>query len=58
MKCPYVVNQQTITKTNIEYNEDGQQKAYIEFQNNKSEFVDCLEKDCEAFYDGRCHYKN
>ena len=58
MKCPYAVHQKTVTQTHIEYNEDGNQKSWTEYQNNKAEFAECQGQECGAWRDGCCHYSN
>ena len=58
MKCPYVVHRQSVTQTNVEYNEDGQQDNWTEIQNNTAEFAECQKQYCGAWYNGRCHYKD
>lgn len=49
MKCPYAVSRHQVTQTTIEYNDEGQQIGYTEYQNNEAEFVDCLRENCGAF---------
>ena len=59
MKCPYAVNRQVTTQTVLEYNDEGQQKSWTEYQSNTAQFVRCLEKECGAYNSetGRCEYK-
>lgn len=59
MKCPYAVNRSIVTQTEIEY--EKEEETFLESNSTVSQintawFVDCLEDDCGAFYDGRCHY--
>lgn len=58
MKCPYAVNRQTITQSQIEYNAEGLQTGWTEIQKNNAAFVDCLEGECGAYnkITGRCEY--
>ncbi len=49
MKCPYAVNRQTVTQTTMQYDENGRQTCYTEYQNNTAKFVDCLEEECGAY---------
>lgn len=49
MKCPYAVNRQVTTQTVLEYNDEGQQKSWTEYQSNTAQFVDCLGKECGAY---------
>ena len=58
MKCPYVLSEETVTQTSIEYNDDEQAKVYLEVQHSKPAMTNCIGKECGAFYDGRCHYRN
>lgn len=59
MKCPYAVNRRVTTQTVLEYNDEGQQKSWTEYQSNTAQFVNCLEKERGAYNPetGRCEYK-
>ncbi len=60
MKCPYAVNRQSVTQTKVEYNEDGNQSGWTEYQNNTAQFLDCLQEECGAYNPetNRCQYKD
>jgi len=60
MKCPYAVNRQVTTQSIMQYNEEGQQTSWTEYQNNTAQFVNCLKEECGAYNPdtGRCEYKN
>jgi hypothetical protein len=59
MKCPYAVNRKVVTQTSMQYDENGCQTSYTEYQNNQAEFVNCLEEECGAYNKetGKCEYK-
>lgn len=59
MKCPYAVNRQVVTQTAMQYDENGCQTSYTEYQNNTAHFVDCLKKECGAYNADtkKCEYK-
>ena len=59
MKCPYAVSRKTVTQCSIQYDENGQQKDWTEYQNNTAHFVDCLKEECGAYNKdtNKCEYK-
>ena len=59
MRCPYAVNRHTVTQTIIQYDENGNQTNFTEYQNNTASFVDCLEEECGAYNKStkKCEYK-
>ena len=59
MKCPYTVNRHITTQTVIEYNDEGNQKSYTEYQSNIASFAKCLKKECGAYNADteKCEYK-
>lgn len=58
MICPYAVNRKTVTQSKIEYDENGNQTAWVEIQNNNASFLKCQKEYCAVFRDGRCCYNN
>ena len=59
MKCPYAVNRQVVTQTTMQYDENGSQTSYAEYQNNTAAFVNCLQEECGAYNTEtkKCEYK-
>lgn len=59
MKCPYAVSRKVVTQTVMQYDENGNQTGFTEYQNNTAEFVSCLKEDCGAYNadTNRCEYK-
>lgn len=57
MKCPYWCLLQTVTQTKYEYDDEGKIMVDTTIQNQSPKFIDCIEEECAAFYDGRCHCK-
>lgn len=57
MKCPYTVNALVVEQVQNEYNADGTVAGYEQATNTKREYIDCLQGECGAFYDGHCNYK-
>ncbi len=58
MKCPYAVSKILFIKTGMEYNTEGNQTSYTEYQKNAAYFLKCEQENCGAWHDGRCHYKD
>ncbi len=56
MKCPYAVHRKTVTKTQMEYDDDGQQTSWVEAQNNMASFAECQKENCGAWQNGKCCY--
>ena len=56
MICPYAVNRKVVTRSQIQYNDNGQQTAWMEAQTNTAEFINCEGENCGAFQDGKCCY--
>ena len=59
MKCPYAVSRKIVTHTTMQYDENGNQTGYTEYQNNAAEFVNCLGEECGAYNAEakKCEYK-
>ena len=59
MKCPYAVSRKVVTQTTMQYDENGCQTSYTEYQNNQAEFVNRLEEECGAYNKEtqKCEYK-
>lgn len=56
MKCPYAVTRKKITRTEIIYDDNGNQTSYIEIKSNEAVFVNCEQENCGAWHDGKCFY--
>ena len=56
MKCPYILNTQTIIQTKVEQDEEGENKNFFEVQNQRSEMIDCIEENCAAYHNHKCCY--
>ena len=56
MKCPYAVHRTSLHITSYKYNEDGQYEQVSNVDRSNASFVDCLEKDCGVYQDGKCCY--
>lgn len=57
MKCPYTVDTKEIEQYCFEYNAEGNVVIQTKVNKINRTCVDCLQAECGAFYDGRCHYK-
>lgn len=59
MKCPYAVTRKVVTQTSMQYDENGNQTSYTEYQNNTAEFVNCLGEECGVYNKDtqKCEYK-
>lgn len=44
MKCPYAVNRNIVTQSKVKYDDNGNQTDWMEVQNNKAEFTECLKE--------------
>ena len=56
MKCPYILNTQTIIQTKVEQDEEGENKHFFEVQNQRSEMIECIKNQCAAYINGKCNY--
>lgn len=56
MKCPYAVTRKELTNTEMVYDDNGNQTAYIESKSNVAVFVECEKENCGAWHDGKCCY--
>lgn len=57
MKCPYTVNMLVVEQVQNEYDTCGTNLGYQQITKTTREYIDCLQAECGAFYDGRCNYK-
>ena len=57
MKCPYTVNMLVVEQNKNEYNSDGTCESFETITNTTREYLDCLQSECGAYWDRRCHYK-
>ena len=60
MKCPYDVNSKLVTHSNMTYDDNGTQTDWMEVQNNKAEFTECLKEECGVYNaeKRKCEYKH
>ena len=60
MKCPYAVNRNIVTQSKVKYDDNGNQTDWMEVQNNKAEFTECLKEECGAYNaeKSKCEYKH
>ena len=56
MKCPYAVHRQEDLISHSENNGEGKSILFQQFD-NRATFADCLQENCGAYRNGRCHYK-
>lgn len=56
MKCPYAVTRKELTRTEMVYDDNGCQTAYIETKSNAVVFVEREKENCGAWHDGKCCY--
>ena len=47
MKCPYIVNTQTIIQTKVEQDEESENKCFFEVQNQRSEMIECIKTNVQ-----------
>lgn len=59
MKRPYAVRRQIITQTVMQYDENGNQTSYTEYQDDIPVFASCLKEECGAYNadSQKCEYK-
>lgn len=57
-KCPYLTKKTRIEKFQQSPNEDNENMVSDGTTTicEKEEHTNCLEHECGAYYDGRCHY--
>lgn len=58
MKCPYSRIQATIQGGSTGYDENGNQTSWADACITTTQFNECMQQECSAFYNGRCHYNN
>ena len=56
MKCPYTIHRKIISQIAFEYNTDSNVTIQTETINNVAIMVDCVQKDCGAWQNGKCCY--
>ena len=57
IKCPYTVHRHSQSQVYFEYDSEGRTKLQTEIINNNAEMINCVEKDCGAWENGKCNYK-
>lgn len=57
MKCPYMCKTTAVDQTDHEYDGEGRIISTTNRYLGGYVLMDCLENECGAYYDGRCHYK-
>ena len=56
MKCPYILNTQTIIQTKVEQDEESENKRFFEVQNQRTEMIESIQIQCVVYNYGKCNY--
>lgn len=56
--CPYNLEIEQVNESTYEYNDDRLNTVHVHKLLEKQGRTSCIEENCGAFYDGRCHYQS